>query len=297
VLGTLVAAGWRYEDVSRSLDFAAPLAPVIRPEFNLLEEDSRVHTVYLRSRTRLLRRLQLAGELGWSWAPEVAYPRELERALSAEARATLSLPRPLPLTVSLFGSLLDGENDEIELASNTAPDQSKDFELTQWSAGTTVTVVPVEELVLFGTLVYNRDRQGFNQLRSTIPRYFGPLGLDFFLDSQPVWTSDVTSLILGGSRPLTRRLDLSLSSALTWLDSDFGGKGETPEVLDPVDELSQRVLSLEGRLDYELRPGLRLGLGYRFDRYDDEPDQPLDLDTDVHTVSVDLRFDLARVLP
>jgi hypothetical protein len=293
VLGTRVAAGWRYEDVSRSLDFAAPLVPVIQPEFNLLEEDSRVHTVYLRSRARLWRRLQLAGELGWSWAPEVAYPRQLERALSAQARATLTLPRPLPLIASLFGSLLDGENDDIELASATAPDRSKDFAQTRWDVGTTVTVVPLAKLVVFGTLLQAHDRVRFDQLRSTIPRYFGPQGLDFFLDSQPVYTSDVTSVILGASRPLSERLDLSLSSSFSWLDLDYGGKGETTEILDEVDELRQRVLSLEGRLDYELRPGLRLGLGYRFDRYDAEPSQPVDLDTDVHTVSLDVRFDLA----
>ncbi|MEN8183619.1 MAG: hypothetical protein ABFS46_13910 [Myxococcota bacterium] len=293
VLGTVVALGYRYERVDRTLDFAEPPL-VIQPEFNLMNEDSRSHLIYARARARLWRRLQLSGELGWKWAPEVTYARDLERALLAEGRLSYLLPRPIPITFSIFGDLETGDNDEIFVyGASPGSGRKKQYERTEWNLGATISAVPAEDLVLFGTFTRGVDEERFAHLRSTIPRFFGPLGLEFFLDSKPTYESDVNTLALGGSYPLTPALDLSLTSSVTWVEVDFEGSGSTPDVLARTNDIQARISSAELLLGYQLRPGLRLGVGYRWDDFDqDHQHEPLGLDTTVQTLSFDVTVDL-----
>jgi hypothetical protein len=304
LLGTHLELGYRFESVDRDLDFADPLPNInpplfasIRPEFNLLNDEARSHTIYARGRTRVFRRLQLSGELGWMSASEVSYPRDLERALSGRARASYTLPRPVPISVTLFGDFLDGENDEISLQAATT--RSKDFERTEWSYGATVTAVPMEELVLFGTFTQFRDEEEFDHVRSDLPRFFGP-GVQFFTDSSPLYKSDVSTLVAGGSYPLTPKLDLSITSSVTWVRVDYAQSGDTSTVdaLDGANDVRSRISSVDARLDYKLRPGLRLGLGYRYDNYHhDHQHEPVltfdpDFDDTRQTVMIDITVDL-----
>jgi hypothetical protein len=299
VPGTRLAFGYTFESIDRDLDFADAI-PAIRSEYNLLNDEARTHAIYARARTRLFRRLQLSGELSWMWAPKVSYPRDLERALSGKARASYTLPRPVPLTFTLFGDFVNGENDDISL-TGAAPDssRSKDFERTEWSYGATITAVPVEDLVLFGTFTQSRDEEEFDHLRSNVPRYFGP-GVRFYTDSSPLYKSDVNTLVTGGSYPLTPKLDLSLSSSITWVRVDYHGSGitSTAGVLDSTNDVRSRISSIDARLDYTLRPGLRLGLGYRYDNYhQDHQHEPVppprpDFDDTRQTVTIDITVDL-----
>ena len=48
---------------------------MIEPELSLIENDNEKHAFYLRGRARLLRRMQLSGEVGWEYAPERGFPR------------------------------------------------------------------------------------------------------------------------------------------------------------------------------------------------------------------------------
>jgi hypothetical protein len=299
--GTELAFGYGFESIHRDLDFADSL-PAILPEYNLLNDDARNHRVYATARTRVYRRLQLSGELGFLWAPEVSYPRDLERALSGKLRASYTLPRPVPLTFTLFGDFVDGENDDISLRGGTpGSGRSKDFERTEWSYGATITALPTEDLVLFGTFTQSRDEEEFDHLRSNVPRFFGPRGLEFFTDSSPLYKSDVSTLVAGGSYPLTPKLDLSLTSSVTWVRVDYHQSGDTSTVdaLDGANDVRSRISSVDARLDYKLRPGLRLGLGYRYDNYHhDHQHEPVltfdpDFDDTRQTVMIDITVDLS----
>jgi hypothetical protein len=300
VPGTRLAFGYSFESIDRDLDFADAV-PAILPEYNLLNDEARSHTIYAHARARIFRRLQLSGELGWMWAPEVSYPRDLERALSGKVRASYALPRPVPFTLTLFGDFVNGENDDISLTgAMPGSGRSKDFERTEWSYGATLTAVPAPDLVLFGTFTQSRDEEEFDHLRSNLPRFFGPMPLQFFTDSSPLYKSNVSSLVTGGSYPLTPQLDLSLSSSVTWVRVDYHGSGDTStaSVLDGTNDVRSRISSIDARLDYTLRPGLRLGLGYRYDNYhqDHQHEPVLTLDPDFddtrQTVTIDITVDL-----
>jgi hypothetical protein len=174
-----------------------------------------------------------------------------------------------------------------------AASEDKEFERTAWSWGATASAVPLESLTVFASFHHARDEQDFAHVRSNLPRYLGPAGLELFLDSRPEYTSDVQTVVLGGTQALGPRVDLSLASILTFVAVDYDGSGTTPGVLEDVNEIASRIYSLEGRLGWKLRRGIRLGLGYRLDAYrDDEEHEPLSYDTDVHTVTVDVTVEL-----
>jgi hypothetical protein len=291
--GSLAGVGYRLRWVERELDFA-PSPGAIRPAYNLQGEHSEEHTTYLRGSARLLRSLQLAGEAGWSWAPQVGFPRDLERSVYARARGSYLWRKPLPTTLAVHARFLDGENRDFELeAVDPAFSEDKELERTEWSWGTTLSTVPAESLTLFASFQQARDEQKFAHVRSNVPRYLGPTGLEFFLDSRPEYTSQVSTLVLGGSQALGPRVELSLATILSWVSARFDGSGVTPGVLEEVDEIASRIFSVEGRAGWRVRRGVSLGLGYRFDAYrDDEQHEPLSYDTDVHTLTVDVTVDL-----
>jgi hypothetical protein len=294
--GALAGLGYRLLWVDRELDFA-PSPGAIRPEFNLEGEKSEQHTTYLRGSARLLRRVQLAGEAGYAWAPQVAFPRDLERSVYLRARGSTLWRKPLPGTLAVYARFLDGENDDVELTgSSPATSEDKDFERTEWAWGATVSAVPHETLTLFASFHDAHDEQEFSHVRSNVPRYLGPVGLEFFLDSKPEYRSAVRTVVVGGTQALGERVDLSLASILTWVGARFDGSGVTPDVLEEVNEIESRILSFEGRVGWRATRGVTLGLGYRFDAYrDDEEHEPLSYDTDVHTLSFDVTVDLAAV--
>ena len=294
--GALAGLGYRLYWVDRELDFA-PSPGAIRPAFNLEGEKSEEHTTYLRGSARLLRSLQVSGEGGYAWAPQVAFPRDLAHSVYANARGSYLWRKPLPGTLALYARFVHGRNDQMELdAPDPAFSEDKDFERTTWSWGATLSTVPLQSLTVFASFHQMRDEQKFAQIRSNLPRYLGPTGLEFFLDSRPEYTSDVQTLVLGGTQALGPRVDFSLASILSFVGVHFDGSGATPDVLEDVDEIASRIYSLEGRLGWKIRRGLSLGLGYRLDAYrDDEQHEPLSYDTDVHTVTFDVTLDLAAV--
>ncbi len=242
--------------------------------------------------------MQLSGELAYLTAPEVSYPRDLERALSGKLRVSTTLPRPRPVTLTLFGDFETGENDDIVLRA--ARDRSKDFERTRFNYGATASTVPLPDLVLFSTFTYSRDEEEFDHVRSDIPRFFGP-SVSFFVDSSPLYRSQVSSFVAGGSYALSETLELSLTGSATWVRIDYhGGSGtSTASVLDDTNDARSRISSIDLRLDHTLRPGLRLGLGYRYDDYDhDHQHEPVltlepDFDDTRHTFTIDLTVDLS----
>ena len=101
--------------------------------------------------------------------------------------------------------------------------------------------------------------------------------------------------------PLTPKLDLSLTSSVTWVRVDYHQSGDTSTVdaLDGANDVRSRISSVDARLDYKLRPGLRLGLGYRYDNYHhDHQHEPVltydpDFDDTRQTVMIDVTVDLS----
>jgi hypothetical protein len=168
----------------------------------------------------------------------------------------------------------------------------KKFEQTLWSWGLTISAVPREDTSVFASFVQNGDDQEFDYLRSNVPRSsLAPYEL--FLDSRPDYESDVRSLIVGGRAPLTDRLEANLSTTWTWNRVRFPDGGQTAQVLEDVNEIKSRILSVEARLGYQVLSRLRVEVGYRFDDFRDRADQELlGLDTDKQTYTLAFKFDL-----
>ena len=302
--GTRFAAGWRLRAVDRELDYAEAIGPdgaprqAIRPPFSVVDYESRAHTVYLRSYARLLRRLRVSGEVGFEWAPTLGSPRELEQATYGRMRGSHTWRRPRPITLALFGGWLDGEGHGLLLESTT-PGRSKrkDFERTCWDAGATLSVVSDAATALFATFVRQRDDQQFPYVRSNVPRFNGPPFLRFYLDSHIGWQSDAMVLAVGATRALADALDLALAATLTKLDARFPGDDPTAAVLEEVDRIEVTIASLEAGLGVQVAPRVRLGVGWRSDRYHDAAriDEP-NLDGWQHALTLSATIDFERPL-
>jgi hypothetical protein len=289
VPGTQAALGYRLHYVTRDLRFAG--AGGLSDNVNLYNEEAFTQNPYIRARARLLRSLQLRGELGFTISPQVTFPNDLQHSFYVRGQGAQTWWRPIPVTLSVFGRFLDGRNDDYSFPSANEQDKTKTFERIFWTYGVTLSVVPVKSLSVFGSFFQSRDDQTFTQLRSTLPRTSQPL--DFFVDSVPDYTSNLRSLVLGVAYPLTKSLDASLWSTITWADMNFGGKGYTPNVLEDVDSFTSRITSFEVRLGYKVRPGVRTGIGYRFDHYTENGfSTPLSPDTLVQTITMDVTVDM-----
>lgn len=286
-----VGAGYRVRRVDRHLRFSDPTNS-IEPSESLIRPASESHTAYLQGRARPLRRLQLSGELGHEWSPRVGTPRELESALYFKGRGTYTLTRPFTVMVSLFGKARGGKNDDVKLESALGPDKRKDFDRRKWSYGATLSALPSAELALFASFVGDVDEQEFAHIRSQVPRYDTPLD-GFFLDSRPDYETELRTFRLGATRRLTRALDASLEGTCTWARLQFPDSEATSAVLEGVNEVRSRILSLEASLEYHLDSGTRVRVGYRLDRFGGlRGGSPLDPDTTVHSVILGLTTDL-----
>lgn len=299
--GARAAVGWRIADVHRELDYADAVAAdglpqvSIQPPFSLIDDTTRTYTVYLRSHARLLRRLRIAGEAGIEWAPQIGLPTDLSHARYARLRVSHGWARPVPLTASLFGHLLDGESDGIPVDSDVpGASQVKDYErrLADW--GATLAATPAEGLSLYATFTQQRDRQRFPHVRSNVPRFNGAPFLRFYVDSELGWRSDVQMLVVGGTRQINEQVDVSLSGWVTWANADFPRGGSTAQVLETVNEIDLTIASLEAAVGVQLRPDLRVGLAYRTDSYHDGArlDSP-DIDGRDHAVTLSATWDFA----
>ncbi|RIK94651.1 MAG: hypothetical protein DCC71_23410, partial [Proteobacteria bacterium] len=292
--GARVAAGWRVRDVDRDLEYPELVARdgiaqrALRPEVSLVRGDATQHAAYLRGHARLLRRTRVSGEAGFEWSPAIGMPTDLEKSAYAEARVSHGVRSPLPLTLSVFGHWRNGSSDGFELASSFAGrSKDKDYERRAADWGASVTAVPSDATTLYLTFTQQWDRRRFPHLRSNVPRPNGAAFLRFFVDSELGWQSHVRVLALGGTLRLTRAVDFSLGGWLTWADGRFPRGGQSADALDPPNEIDLTYASAEAALGVQVRPDLRLGLAYRFDRYRDDArlDEP-DLDGHDHAVTL-----------
>lgn len=295
IRGTTVAAGARTRYVDRSLRFGSSPGAIL-DAFNLIEEKSESYTFYLRSSTRLARAFQLSGELGYEYAPKVTFARDLERSVYFEGRTSYTIVRPIPITLSSYGKFLTGDNDEIELQGVTpGRSKKKEFDRERASYGITLTVMPFKEASLYASFSHSWDEQEFAYLRSNLPRNFGPAGLEFYIDSKPQYRGKTESLMVGGNFPIVRKLYGEVSSSVIWVKAYFSDSSMTSGVLENSSEIRNRIVSVEGRIRYEINPSFRVQLGYRFDDFHDGSDlELLELDTRQHVYTIRFTYQIPK---
>jgi hypothetical protein len=293
IRGTTIAVGARTRYVDRSLRFGSSPGAILE-EFNLIEEKNESYTLYLRSSARLARTLQLSGELGYEYAPKVAFPRDLQESFYFKGRASYTITHPIPITLSSYGKFLTGDNDEIELQGVT-PERSKQkkFDNERASYGVTLTAMPCKGTSLYASFAHSWDEQKFSYLRSNLPRNFGPAGLAFYVDSEPRYRGKTESLMVGGNFPIVRNLFGEVSSSVMWVRAYFSDSSLTSGVLEGSSEIRDRIVSIEGRIRYEVNPSFRVQLGYRFDDFHDGSDlELLGLDTQQHIYTISFTYQI-----
>jgi len=308
VRGSQIATGYRFDWVNRNLVFQSePSLPFdfplgVQPAVSLIKPKSFESEIYLRFRMRLFRSLQFSGRLAGSWASEVAYPNDLSEAFRLRLRANYSLAQhfSLPITLSLTGQVLDGQNDEFPIP-NSDPDLNRNnqFEQTTWGYDISLTGVPTQSWVLFATFAQNVNEQSFGYIRTDYPRYLdGFIPISFYIDSFPHYKSNVKSLTFGTSLGAWERLETELAVSLTWVD--VGARGEAGvgsnvgQLIDQANRIQDRILTLNSEISYRFNEHVGVGAGYRFQQFINGVQlDPIDLNETVHTISAQVSVNFA----
>ena len=289
--GALVAAGYRYDWVDRNLRYPNARPGVLVPQLALVEANSQAHNLYLRWRARLLRRLQLSGELGWEYQPERAYPKDMTYSVYFEARGAYTLPQPIPLSLSIQGKVRDGHGNGLVLTAHDTQAR-KDLDQLRWSYDISLSAVPTRRTTLSLTFVQHHDEQDTPYLRTNYPRTFG-VDVSFsgeFMNFLPNpdrihYRSDVRNLAFWGTQDLTDWLELRAFTGVTWVDAKIGGNNSTANALNAANKVEDRILSAGVEFDFLARDGLRFEIGYGFEQFLDHHQQaPIELDDTRHSI-------------
>jgi hypothetical protein len=288
------ALGYRNEWIDRNTKYSA--APSIRPDNALLHDETRIHSVYVSSRLRPARRLNLSGEIGYRRVPKTGYITDLDQVGYGNVRASYSLPFERPVTLSLFGRGEFGRNHHFEQNSEAAgvADPDRDFKREQWSYGLTITGSPTDDITLFSSFFQHLDAQDYDLVRSSSTRYSAP-PVNFIRDSPLDYRSDLINALFGSHFQLTRSSDLAVSYSFTRSNTRFRDNNTTAATLRPPSRIRSEIHSADVEVGHWVQPGLRVGAGYRLQRYDDQAPlppnggsvvAPFDLSTWRHTVSL-----------
>jgi len=281
--GTLVATGYRYDWIDRRLRYPEPGNLGIDRAVALITGNGEAHNLYLRGRARLLRRLQISGELGWKYRPERDYPRDMTYSVYFDARGAYTLLRPIPLSLSIQGGVRDGHGNG-RVISSAGTQARKDLDRLQWNYSATLTAVPASGTTLTLSFVQQQDNQDTPYQRTDYPR---PLDFTTFLPSPDRihYDSGVRSLSFGGRQKLTDSLEIRGFANLTWVEADLDGDNPTGSALDRANEIRSRILSTGVGIGLLARDGLRFDVGYRFDEYLDRRERaPIGQDDRRHSL-------------
>ena len=279
-----LALGARMLWIDRDLDFATIGVgnPVIQPENALVADETLMSTFYLRGELRPVPRLGLRGELSYRVAPETGYITDLDRYLHGELRGTYTLPLARPATLSAFVRGGRGENSDFSSVSGLAPDPpgpevGRDYERWHWSLGLSGDLAWSEDLSLFGSLHFARDRQRDDLLLSDLQRYFQELvPIGFRSPGELEYRSDELALVLGGRIWLDERTDLGVAWSYTRAEAryDDSGSARPLQLVDDNRIVEADIHGLDVEIRHQLRAGLRLFAGYRLQHYSDGAPRP-----------------------
>jgi hypothetical protein len=296
---TRVALGLRYEDVSRDLDFARGAIRIF-PENALIDEDTEIATIYARTSLSPLRGLSLRAELGYREAFETGYVVDLDDNLYGELRATQVVPWKRPLVLSAYVKGSTGENDDFDMvsargATPQGPEVGRSYDRWNVGGGLTASHSPVEQVSLFASLFYWRDFQDASLDLSSFQRYFQNQGLLFARDGRNRFRNEQLNLILGSHFRVDERTDGRISYTFTHVETEY--RDASSRALDLIadnQEIDAGVHAVDLELRHQLRAGLRLFAGYRFQLYDDDAPRvesiasavrPFDRSTHQHTIT------------
>jgi hypothetical protein len=293
-----VAVGWRGLWIDRKLKFADAFDPncltatsctlpalvgpnlAILPDNTVINDETRMYTLYLRTALRPISGLQFSGEGGYRNAPDTGYSRELDDLRYGQIRTSYVLPLERPVTLSFFGRAQHGENHDFTLQPTRSvfrngevervsiPSRDRDFERSGFSWGVTLTGSPVDGVTLFASGFQHRDNQDIDLFRSTALRYEEPFALLLR------YRSDHSTLILGGSYQIAKRTDLSLAYTFTRTNARLRSDGLTSNTLDGWSRFRSDIHRVQLEIGHWLRSGLRLSVGYNFDQYRDRTRVP-----------------------
>jgi hypothetical protein len=293
---TELAAGVRAEWVKRDLDFAIPeggTGDAILPSYTFVNDETEIYTGYLRGSVRPLRGMRLSAEGGVRRAPETGYTRERGDGGYFQLRGFYALPTARPVTLTVFANGDIGENDDFDL-SGEAASNSVEYKLERrnFSYGIAATVQPVDSLTGFASFHQFFEEEDLPLVRTNVRRFKAPGSstLAFFDDSRLRYRGNSWTLTLGGGAELSEDTDMNLSYNLTRVKARLDTNNATATTLRPASEVDSTIHSVETQVGHWLVDGLRLYVGYRFDRYDDDVPargagavEAFGLSTDQHT--------------
>ena len=165
--------------------------------------------------------------------------------------------------------------------------------------------MPCEDrLHLFASLFYGYDDQDSSLDLSNFQRYFQSQGLLFFRDGRNQFRNEQLNLIVGARATLDEHSDGRLSYRFTRAHTDYhGASTRALDLIQDSHELEAGIHAVDLEIGRQLREGLRVAAGYRFQLLDDDSQRvqsnasvvrPFDRSTHQHTVmlSVTLTSDL-----
>jgi hypothetical protein len=314
--GLRVDLGAKLYVLDRELEFAEAGRGnlVILPAVALAEEESLAWEIYTKVRLRPLRRLMIRGELGYRDAPRTGYVVELDNYVHGELRASYDLPlaltfqRPIVVTGLVKGG--GGQNRDFHVTSGLGPEPAgprldRKYDRSHWSTGLTVDASVREDLSLSGSLFFRRDEQTSDFVFSSLQRYFqDSIPITFRSPGDLELQTDELSLFLGAAYVVGPNTDLGVSYSYVHATSDYD-QSDRSRALDLIDQNRQVEADIHGldlSLRHRIREGLRMRIGYGYQRYDDGAPVPVstgsridsfDRSANRHTVTLGLTIDSA----
>jgi hypothetical protein len=279
-----VSIGARYEDIQRDLEFtpAAPGTLRILPENALVDQDTRMTTVYGQTVLNPLQGLRFTGEVGYRDAPRTGYIVDLDNYVYGNLRASYVIPLPRIVMVSAFVSGSTGRNDDFDQVSGLGPQPAgppldRNFDRSTIDWGITLNGSPVDDLSLFGSLFFNRDDQNHSFAVSNFQRYFQDfVAIDFANDGKIRFKNRQMSLILGANAKFGEKTDGSIRYTFTRTESryDKGSPGSQISSIEANQRIDSDAHGIHLELRHTLRAGLRVLVGYGLQIYNDDAPVP-----------------------
>ena len=299
--------------MDRDLEFAEPGLGLLRivPANALVWEDSQSYTFYTRAQLRLVRRVSVMAEVGYSYAPQTGYVTELDDRTYGRLRASYTLPLERPVVLSLFarGETGDSATNTFVAGVGDTPAGAltpQEFERDQWLWGATASVSPTDTASFFGSFFMSRNSQDYDLVLSSLQRYIQPvIPVAFSAVDDVSYQDDRMSLMLGGHFDLSEQTDASASYSFTRSDADYS-RGVSPELslVSRYRGIEADIHGIDVEVGHQVRDGLRVTAGYGFRYYDDDSPrpasiasvvQPFDLDTTRHIVTFGVTLTSALV--
>jgi hypothetical protein len=312
---TKLSLGARLLWIDRDLEFAPSGRGnlVILPENALVNDKTLMWTIYGQANLRPLRNLGIRTELSYRIAEDTGYVTDLDGYLKGKLRASYVVQARRPVTLGFYVRGGIGENSDFSMVDGLGPNPSgpktdRDFERSHWSTGLTVDTMLRDDVTVFASLFYSQARQDDDLVLSDVQRYFQEsVPLTFQSQGSLESRTDEAGIVVGSQVSFTEKTDGGFSYSFTNARStyDDAGSSRSLRLIKANQEVDANIHAMDFELRHQVREGLRVFGGYRFQHFRDgasKPDspssstQPPDRSQWVHTVSfgITLNGDLLK---